>query len=607
MVRVTYQFSIVDPGCSIWGDEMPTLPQTRCNRCRSQHRKCDMIRPICARCLKAQACCVYADSDVVTRLVAASDAPPLDETNLPERGRPLEDPDFMPTVEDFFLVQKYLGSQERIRPEVRNFLHTESIMADYFFIDPPLRLVLCAYAAHSYRQELPAFTVESYIRRARKSLVKFIHIPSLHMVQALNLLCRLADDSGQPEFSDLIFRVGIDMLIHLKMHIDPDSEFWRSAHLTECQKEDQRCAFYSCAYWLAIGAALGKPPLPFSLPSNAVKVPKKLLGTPYVHVIHVAEAIIDIRSYHSRLVSSPRNLIVSMELLNLNSKLTELLSSINLFWLLMPLPNMSIIQQHQILYDQLANASIAERGYMLQLTTGYFSAICLLHRPRIYLIAMLQPNSRYLQPPYAAVLESSLRQGVDAAMHMARLWRFLLSVTATTGREDLSKMPLFQPASWLWGLGVSMFENCILLWFVLSRVPSAWRDKVSLDAAAALEGIEVMLEFLSMMENNLKIGSMRSESGGTSTILGPIVTCVRAMVLETSGHKGIAATEMDYLELGMTVLSLSEEGYFEPVRTNAHPYAMMGLMGVDVLQKVRWPGECEDRWRQFWGTVNEMT
>ncbi|KAJ3238931.1 hypothetical protein HDU77_011365 [Chytriomyces hyalinus] len=65
-------------------------------------------------------------------------------------------------------------------------------------------------------------------------------------------------------------------------------------------------------------------------------------------------------------------------------------------------------------------------------------------------------------------------------------------------------------------------------------------------------------------------------------------------------------TVAERLELSMTVLSLTEKGELKPIRTQESPYAMMGLLGVEVKGGIRWRAGYERAWRHFWRNLHLM-
>ncbi|TPX65338.1 hypothetical protein CcCBS67573_g08166 [Chytriomyces confervae] len=653
-----------------------TPPRPSCARCRSFHKKCDLVAPTCGRCFKAYADCVYPPAmntpekthqDITdsshettsqahnvfyetiqpTLLLKIVDAATATEDMVPgvrdaaAHATSLVDPDFLPTLQDYCLVARYIQSN-KISPEVACDIDLSTFLANFFIEPPPLRMVLCAHAAKAFHHELSNDTVYSYYRRARKTVSQFMDKPSLRMVQALLFLVQISDGTGQSEFADLIFRYTIEMLLSLRMDLDPDHAFWRAtSNLTEIQKEEHRRIFWRCAFWIKLRSTFGQITQPYVLDVNQVQLPRNLQRGPFTILAAGSDFVVNARRIHTKIPSSIHEMIVSHELIELNAHLMGLMAGIPAPMILISTRETPLDQQFKIFTNQLMHLDGVSQFNIITLSLGYFSSVCLTHRPRMYLTAFLPSGSFYLtSPQYASELISSLAQSVDTAQHIGRVFMFLLLATQEYNlKTNLSSIfqptfdipKLFPPSFWTWGCAIGIFECSISLWFALCKVPPEWKHRIGFDETAAKLSLLIFREFVDLVQLNLRGGSESvpthsnsaspnpvNDRDATPTVISPIVTCIHAMVSEvfelhifeasreSTPSSTTTNTVAEPLELSMTVLSLTEKGELKPIRTQESPYAMMGLLGVEVKGGIRWRAGYEKGWRHFWRNLHLM-
>ncbi|KAI8611344.1 hypothetical protein BC830DRAFT_1141587 [Chytriomyces sp. MP71] len=227
----------------------PRKPQTSCHRCNTIHKKCDHAQPTCSRCVRLRLDCAYPDRELAQAVFdrmqgdagqkQAQEPTPEKNTEIvgdsvAEQGSSeavevlfqidtsagqLEDPDFMPMMEDWAVVYSYYKTSGQ---SLFAILDPVIFLKTFFFQPAHLRFAVCAVAARGHSPRLPSST---YYDRARRSLRKD-KTPSIKTVQSLYLLARYAGSFGQPERSKEYFRQLVPLVAHLKLFLDPDESPW---------------------------------------------------------------------------------------------------------------------------------------------------------------------------------------------------------------------------------------------------------------------------------------------------------------------------------------------------------------------------------------------
>ncbi|KAI8613282.1 hypothetical protein BC830DRAFT_488186 [Chytriomyces sp. MP71] len=286
-----------------------------CDRCRAHRKKCDEVQPTCARCFAVNASCRYdfldparqrqstpdslstlvgedgakslspphsngkvanrallgsespfsfypaslprQSASIIAQILDASEASILDGPVSGTEKWSLIDPDLFPTMEDFMLVKAMFETRGPTHPLLQLF-NAHSILDQFYFLAPPLRLALCAKAAHLDFEDLriPSSLLFSYFRRTRGAIMRVLDVPSLGTIQALHLLKNLANVTGQSAFAVIIMRHTVDMLLQLRMDVDPDNHSTR-CHLPLARKEEYRLWFWVIAQAALIAEANG--------------------------------------------------------------------------------------------------------------------------------------------------------------------------------------------------------------------------------------------------------------------------------------------------------------------------------------------------------------
>ncbi|KAJ3227047.1 hypothetical protein HDU78_010112 [Chytriomyces hyalinus] len=590
--------------CASVGAKCSYAVAMRCQRCRKQHRKCDMSLPTCANCFKANASCYYDGADMMQKIIHLTTSTNM-ELNYNEKDARLVDPDLAPSYKDYALLVAHPAANG-------GFIDWDAFMENFFLEPPPLRLVFCAHSAQMYQSDLNLSEMEvlGYYRRARKAVQQNLDKPSLRMVQALIYLMLLADDNGEADFADMVFEAAVRMILKLRMDVDPDI-LDPSSNLSESQKDEQRIIYGYCAYMLKSKRAVGKMPhFRVEMSLSQIKMPYHMAALPILS--ELCTFFTGCREVHTAIPDSVDSLIRSPKLLQLHVQIASVFCRFKPDEILMPSDGKRPLAHIFKDFSERVSRKLLmiDKNNLVFASHEYFTAICLLHRPRMYLLAHLPPNSPILQL-YAQELETSLLEATNAAQHAALISTFQWLATKglppneawiqTVGSFEVPQV--FSSWSWDWSDGMRFMEVATTLWFALCRVPAVWLNRIQFDRVAAQQGLGVILECCKTIDEGLRTGvnfmsGKESEVRWRPTLMTPVVQCITQMVLEVAG---VAGASVNSIEVAMSVLSISDQdGDLETIRTGDTPLALMGLLGVEIKGGVRWRAPYEESWRRYW-------
>ncbi|KAI8612943.1 hypothetical protein BC830DRAFT_1230860 [Chytriomyces sp. MP71] len=645
---------------------MPPAPTPRkrsrpCDRCRAHRKKCDEVQPTCARCFEANANCRYDFLDpirhsvrhstpdslstlvgeellksppspqkngkspfsfhpgsiphqpapVIAQILDASDAAILEDTVSGVEQWSLMDPDLLPTLEDFILVKTMFETRGPTHPLLQLF-NAHYILDHFYFLAPPLRLALCAKAAHLDFEDLriTSSLLFSYFRRTRRAIMRVLHIPSLGTIQALHLLKNLANATGQSAFAVIIMRHTVDMLLQLRMDVDPDNHSTR-CHLPLARKEEYRLWFWVIAQAALIAEANGLHS--FMRPIDVTSVKQQGRNVVRASVCERQDIIVRIRRMFSVAPSSVLSLLFPDGWSELALLLGQTQTTCVLF------PHHSYAKCLHVLQDALKR-SFYEVEKILEDSLTFFASVCMLHRPRLYLFSHLHPQSPYIQDLNCAeALCHSLETCIEASSQIVNIAQLLLSITNYLPSTDIhlpnsTPHKLLEPHDLHWNLGLPLFEAAIALWTLECKVSPTWRSRfafsggpISLpNSSAVREGLQVLLETLKLIDSVLQGHPGTFRAAGETTrqnYVSPMILCMEAMLLEIeSAQEGVL---IENVEIAMTVLSLANDGRDDlyQVQNDAAPVAYMGLLGFQVMGGIKWKGSLEASWKDFWDTL----
>ncbi|ORY47655.1 hypothetical protein BCR33DRAFT_848388 [Rhizoclosmatium globosum] len=534
-------------------------------------------------------------ANALNQLLQAFNTPILDQPNPFISDWTIEDPDLMPTSDDFQLAWSLCTANGTKLPiwfgmDGDHFLNT-------FFSQPAyLRLAVCAMAAHSHNPPLPESVSFSLFQRARKSLFRMSgYTPCLEMAKAYAYLFLFSLHKGQPAVGQKFLKLGLETIRILRLDVDPDDSLWLF-NLTPRQKEDRRRAFWALYGWYMTD--LGQNPeaiLHFTVQGNGVKAPTKVLdnhGTPIFEdspsvkwICELSEIVYKNRQSLLQPPSSPLQILESPTTKHLLASLKSTLSKCPSLLLISSSP-LEITHEDSTTFKTLLTP-ISNRylfqTYGLNLLT--FSTLSILHRPTLYLTSLPSFTPRFLNTHHQQSILTASRQCIDSAHRIIHLFFYAESeCNAYFGSAVFTQFVYH------------LFESCIVCWFVTCRMDPAWRGLIEAGLVDKERLVGLAMRGTEVLGRVVEIEG--SKSGSTSVMF----QCMRRMVFEMRGvgEGGQEWRQREWsegLELGMSVMSLVGE---DGESVEKEPYAYLGLLGFELAGGIRWKGRSEPAWRLFW-------
>ncbi|ORY46938.1 hypothetical protein BCR33DRAFT_715335 [Rhizoclosmatium globosum] len=540
----------------------PVEDKTACSRCQIRRRKCVPKGPSCERCIRNGIRNCLARTST-SRLLDTIDAPISDIVDLENIDWSLEDPDLMPSNDDFALCVRYF-TFNGTRPPAASMFDADRILKGFFTISPILRLVLCAYVAIVSPIPVPADIQFSYYKRARKALVRFGHQkPSLEMVQSYHLLHAFSALKGQPIIGKQFLKASLDMILDLQMNIDPDDSPWL-ANLSPREKEERRRAFWACYTYFSFERAVSPHAIQMDIKTDRMKgAGLDPAATPFFNpplsTTNWEVALFDIISVIKEAFAIPPK--SAQELVHLPAY-----HDLNVTLVSFAVNKLSNVLLYADSPEQLTDSDIQHQFTSISLY--FFSAISILHRPKMFLSMLKSHTPQNLTTESQDIIISSIQQCLDSAI-----------------------TPLY--ATFM------AFEAATVLYFVANHMHATWKtfaqsriNSIFFNQDVLENTFHILIEFVR--------GELKKEgSRGGST--APLVQCMEAMIIELTapGECESNSETFEELELGMKVMSLVDT---EDVQENVvlEPYGLLGLLGLTVAGGIRWRGRSEESWRLFW-------
>ncbi|KAJ3257493.1 hypothetical protein HDU77_002698 [Chytriomyces hyalinus] len=675
-----------------------------CLQCRKRHRSCDMAQPACARCSKLRVQCQYGStvtgdaavpegvstvsaSDgmlglagkprtrgamlnpngsriidnprtaartiggligapvpfptpraVLASILLAAEEPI--ETLLVE-GR-IEDPDLLPTYEDFSLVYSLFGTSVYFRNNdfvVHNLLDKDRFLASFFAQPAPLRYILCALAAYTADPPLPIRIAISYFNKACRAVFRTGDKPSVRILEAVVLITTFALGTGQPSLGKPFFTIALRMLLQLNLHIDPDDV---SNTMRESEKDELRMLFWrvlfhlKCEYFdsgkltalmnsvstRADALCITDFATTIDLEYYTVKSPP---ATDFTFLMQCNFGMWDVFSLIKRKLrvtpSSVSELLLSASELPMSPKVLHAYSRIPAKFILVPsLDHLTASQttaQYDALIHQIMTSSPSNPMGIFQLSMNYHCSQCLFLRPILYLTAYLTRTS--LVPKQSRMIQTALEECLVGAQRISILLK--LSSYAL----DIKQLKQFE-LSWMRRVALvpSLFEAAVILYFVACRTKPEWRcSKNTTPSYASITSISdsIVHEFLTCILHAFHtLFSQLAENAKSNrpNMMTPLITCLNAMLQELSVKQGNSQQSnintvdfnLDLILLEMKVLSLTSDEDDDKESSEAEidscsvatdePWVYVGLLGIDINKQVRWNGPYEGNWRRLW-------
>ncbi|KAJ3285035.1 hypothetical protein HDU79_007633 [Rhizoclosmatium sp. JEL0117] len=522
----------------------------------------------------------------------------LQETQFDYADWRMEDPDLMPTIEDFMLAWS-LSTANGTRPPVWFGMDGDYFLRTFFVQPSYLRFALCAIAAHVHNPPLPEAVSFSLFQRARKAILRMAGCkPCVDMVKAYGYLVLFAIHKGQPAVGQNFLKLGLDVIRDLRLDVDPDDSPWLfHLNLTPRQKEDRRRAF-----WGLYGnymADLGYNPDPSfecDISGDNVKPPGEVfdLGRPIfedsVALKWVWKLSEILHRNRKSLLKPPQSLLKILDLdtsHGLIENVQIIISQCKYLLLYSSSPLEITYEDAERFKVQLANVSVRFLFHTYALNFLTLSCLSALHRPKLYTTSLKSCNPRFLSLKQHESILSATNQCLECAHRLTNIFFHTHEECMTYVGFSIFTQLIY-----------NLFEACIICWFASCRMTVAWRALMN-PAFVERERLLAMAKKLTeFMQRVVEVEG--TKSGSTIVILRCMQAMVREMFIYRSGvviEDSESRSGIDGLELRMTVMSLVGDD-FETIEKE--PYAYLGLLGLEVAGGVRWKGKYEPEWRIFW-------
>ncbi|ORY49424.1 hypothetical protein BCR33DRAFT_582682 [Rhizoclosmatium globosum] len=301
------------------------------------------------------------------------------------------DSDLYPTEEEFNLVTRFLTNDRRALVILAT-MDGSKFLERYRDQPAALRYTVAAIAAHFMSPSTPEETILSYYRRARMAIFRVIDKPCLETFQALIWITWLSRWKGDPEMGRPFMNAAIQMGHWLRLDVDPDDS--PSLKLNVFEAETRRRAFWSLHFLDVTEKTLvvDVDPVAFQ------PVRMKPLGT-VSQIFMASEAtqlsfqtynlIAAIKRYYSVAPASLDELIVNQTAEQLTVRLAAVDAGIPSKYKLITAAAEVITSTDIDRFSQQLSF-LHPKEYpivVIGLNMNLFASICMLQRPRMFLLA----------------------------------------------------------------------------------------------------------------------------------------------------------------------------------------------------------------------------
>ncbi|ORY31489.1 hypothetical protein BCR33DRAFT_856866 [Rhizoclosmatium globosum] len=520
-----------------------------------------------------------------------------------DKSMDLEDPDLMCTFDDWMLVFNWLSRNGTRAIPIARWMDAESMLKEFFYKPPALRLILCCSALQasyfSSNRSNPNAEL-SYFRRARKAFYR-AELSSADMVSFYFYLGLQASDIGEMKISEQCLRSAIELIIDLKMDVDPDDSPWLS-HLTARQREERRRFFWIIyiQYSHVVSYSVDAPEYNFN--SDKIKPPSQVYD-PHPVFVNVTDIVkwetllLNIIGTIKRANTLPPQSVSALAdstAVNtpFHNQLLSAHSSISTKWLLL-FENPAVISPQDedrfITQVSLAKDILFDLNMLLQVSTSVF------YRPLMFLSGLRSCDPVYLSSNHQTAVLNAINQCLEASWRISSLYLFYDKMMKGDDRIHEDEVIFYQCDFGTY----QAFEAFIVFWFIACRMESQWLSLAGLtefNNSALRERLRKVFEIVRSM------GSVGSSD--------PILQAMEAMLaeVEEAGRLGrwfrslpddVILNDLEAIEVGMKLMRVGTDMEENSV---VDPYCYMGFLGMEIgsRRKIRWKGRREESWRLFW-------
>ncbi|ORY52639.1 hypothetical protein BCR33DRAFT_845749 [Rhizoclosmatium globosum] len=460
----------------------------------------------------------------LNRFVNAFEVPLI---NTDSQNWEMVDPDLIASTDDWMMMWAEITRMANMLQQMRITMQELSYSTFSIF----RLLAECAGTAYLY---LPDEMAVSFYMRAKKALILAMEQPpTLATVQACNALSK-----GQPVTGISFLRMSLDMILELRLDVDPDDSPWLfHLNLTPRQKEDRRRAFWS-AYWQLMWLDSNNDGKDVDINCDRIKAPGIVMDPEPVFEHCVTrkwecELLAVIGKVRRHYATPPKSV---MELLQ-SGKTAEFKAQLESV-------QTSIPREFLLISESPATISLLEEAL--------FVAKHVRTSPSQNVLASLKScEPRLLFIETQLKISDSITQCFNAALRIINLFHFSTHMFQHGPEKERY---LFDASN---GTD-SYFESVVVMWFLICRMNAAWWSYIPisiLDYQLFRTRMGQLVDFL--------ISKSDDEENGNE-FLSPVVQCLIAMLEEIDyvQYRGQqdnvtnVVDDLEGLELGMQVLSI---------------------------------------------------
>ncbi|KAJ3068919.1 hypothetical protein HDU99_003072, partial [Rhizoclosmatium hyalinum] len=175
-----------------------------------------------------------APAPAITQFMQAIEAPILESNH---DNWYMEDPDLMPTMEDFDCVLMFVTTNSRVST-LQFTMDVNGFMMKFFTQPPSLRVVVCAIAAY-FSQTISDEAALWFFKRARKAVILAADKPSAATVKAFYWIYVYSQVMKKDQLGLPFLIMAVNLVPLLQLDVDPD-ELPHLFGSSEIEKEERR-------------------------------------------------------------------------------------------------------------------------------------------------------------------------------------------------------------------------------------------------------------------------------------------------------------------------------------------------------------------------------
>ncbi|ORY45574.1 hypothetical protein BCR33DRAFT_784339 [Rhizoclosmatium globosum] len=480
----------------------------------------------------------------------------------------VEDPDLMPTQDDWTLVYRYITNNGQ-SPPVMFSIDGDLHLRNYFRSSPALRLISAAVSAHVVTPPVPETIALSYYKRARKAIAWAMNQEqTVETIQSLYWLYLFSTWKGQPVIGRAFLKMALEVILNLRMNIDPDDSPWLyHLNLSPREKEGRRRAFWASYQMYQWEYALSIDTEYINISDQWMKPPTQIYDP---HLIFTdcrhakAESAVyallgDLKRHLYIPPNSINDLFGSKATAALNSRLIQIHQSAPIDILLIAESSFRISESDAVRFlNQLSAISVQDIPFVFSVNMNLLASASILLRPKLYLSSLKCCVPSFLTPEKHSIIISAIQESLDAANRIACLIAFYMDA----GTRNISQGFFFRPLKLL---VYPIFDAMIVFWFVKCRMDPVWAP-----LAGQLFTWNMLKDRVAgMMDFVHKLKETELKRGVQAGAMLPLTQCMEAMMremesVECGGRRepsplnNEGSPDFEEIVLGMNMVSLTE-------------------------------------------------